>query len=66
MSIKQRLIYERDKNITLPPPARSPFEIIKGLEDILAKEEALELKKRNITKKETIEKTLADYMMTQQ
>ena len=64
LSTKDKIMYERNKKCTLPPPARSPFEEIKNLEAILAMEEAADLKKRNISKKIETEKTLADYMMT--
>ena len=64
MSTKDKIIYERNKKCTLPPPARSPFEEIPNLEAILAMEEAADLKKRNISKKVENEETLADYMMT--
>ena len=66
MSTKQKILYDRNKKCKLPPPARSPFEEIPNLEDILAHEEALDLKRRNINKKQDNEETLADYMMTQQ
>lgn len=68
MDLKTRLVYDRDKKLTLPPPIRSPFEEICNLEMILEREEAQELKKRKMVKKneDSGEVTLADYMMTQQ
>jgi hypothetical protein len=66
MDFKTLLIYERGRKITLPPPSRSPFEIIKNLEMILDQEETVELKRRNISRKadDNSQILLADYMMT--
>ena len=44
---KSKLIVDRDKGLKLPPPIRNCFEIIPGLEVILAQEELEEKKKKS-------------------
>jgi hypothetical protein len=66
---KQKLLAERDKGLKLPPPMRSCFEQIPGLERILALEELEELKKKRSVAEGSKESkidaaALADFMMT--
>lgn len=46
--LKTVFMHERDKGLKVPPPKRSAFEHIEGLEDILMAEQAAENAKNKI------------------
>lgn len=44
--VKTRIIYERDRELKVPPPLTSPFEVVPGLEKKIRDQEDAERKKK--------------------
>lgn len=61
---KARILYERDRDLKIPPPLTSPFEVVPGLEKQMRdEEEALKKKKLGKLLGEPPSKE-PDYLMT--